>query len=67
MATKAATHGFWRGFLSGLVLAAAGLLALAWFYPPGRSTPPEAGAGAVEAPGAAGGTEDAAGPSAPRP
>ena len=66
MATQA-THGFWRGFLTGLVLAAAAALALAWLYPPRPLLPPEVDAGALEAPGAPGRPEAAAEPAAPRP
>jgi hypothetical protein len=67
MATQAKTHGFWRGFLAGLVLAAAALLALAWLYPPKPLMPPEVDAGALEAPGAPGRPEVAAEPAAPGP
>ncbi len=52
MAIRAATHGFWRGFFSGLVLAAAGLLALAWFHPPVPFLPPEVSPDKLVAPGA---------------
>ena len=63
---KPATYGFWRGFFVGLVLAAAGVLALAWVYPPRPLTPPEIGAGALEAPSAPGQPQGAAEPEAPR-
>ena len=63
---KPATYGFWRGFFVGLVLAAAGVLALAWVYPPRPPSPPEIGAGALEAPSAPGQPQGAAEPEAPR-
>ena len=66
MATERATYGFWKGFLTGLVLAAAGLLALAWVYPPQPLMAPEIGAGALEAPAAPGQPQGAAEPEAPR-
>jgi hypothetical protein len=62
-----ATYGFWRGFVIGLVLAAAAVLALAWFYPPKPLLPPEVDAGALEPPDAPGRPEAAAEPAAPRP
>jgi hypothetical protein len=67
MAAQPATHGFWRGFLVGLILAAAGVLALAWFYPPRPLLPPEVDAGALEAPGAPGLPAGAAEPAPPGP
>ena len=51
---KPATYGFWRGFFVGLVLAAAGVLALAWVYPPRPLMPPEVDPRALEAPAAPG-------------
>ena len=63
---KPATYGFWRGFFVGLVLAAAGALALAWVYPPRPLLAPEIGAGALEAPAAPGQPRGAAEPEAPR-
>ncbi len=66
MATERATHGFWKGILSGLVVAAAGLLALAWLYPPRPLLPPEIDPGALEAPAAPGQPQGAAEPEAPR-
>ena len=54
------------GFFVGLVLAAAGMLALAWVYPPRPPRPPEIGAGALEAPSAPGQPQGAAEPEAPR-
>jgi hypothetical protein len=39
MARGSGTRGFWRGLLTGLLLAAAAGLALAWLFPPLR--PPE--------------------------
>ena len=51
---KPATYGFWRGALAGLVVAAAGALALAWVYPPRPLLAPEVDPGALEAPAAPG-------------
>ena len=50
MAGKPRSYGFWRGFVFGLVLAAALGLVLAWRYPPLK--PPEVSPGAMSAPGA---------------
>ncbi|HET9069523.1 MAG TPA: hypothetical protein VFN28_12825 [Amaricoccus sp.] len=54
MVAERRTRGFWKGFLTGLVLAAAGLLALAWFYPPRPLLPPEVDPRALAAPAAPG-------------
>jgi hypothetical protein len=43
---------FWRGVLFGLVLAAAGLIALALAYPPVPAEPPALAPGALSAPAA---------------
>lgn len=52
VAAEARTRGagFWRGFLTGLVLAALALLGLALAYPPVPRTPPELTPEAVTAP-----------------
>ena len=65
MAAERRTHGFWKGFLTGLVLAAAGLLALAWLNPPRPLLPPEVDPGALEAPAAPDQPQGAAEPVAP--
>ena len=54
------THGFWKGLLVGLLVAAAGLLALAWVNPPRPLMPPEVDPGALEAPAAPGQPDGAA-------
>ena len=56
------TRGFWKGFFTGLLLAAAGLLALAWFHPPQPLLPPEMDAGALEPPAAPGQRDGTTGP-----
>lgn len=56
------THGFWKGVLAGLLVAAAGLLALAWLHPPRPLMPPEVDPGALEAPAAPGQPDGVAGP-----
>ena len=41
MATERGTRGFWRGFLTGTIIAAAVGLGLAWAVPPVPILPPE--------------------------
>jgi hypothetical protein len=41
MATERDASGFWPGFLTGTLLAAAIGLALAWVFPPVPTLPPE--------------------------
>ncbi|MFO1209987.1 MAG: hypothetical protein U1E40_12315 [Amaricoccus sp.] len=47
---RARTRGFWRGFLTGIGLAALAGLAAAWFLPPVPATPPEVTPGSLTAP-----------------
>ena len=67
MAASAKTEkgGFWRGFLLGLVLAAAGLLALALAFPPVPATPPEIDPAAASGPAAPASPALGAAPEAP--
>jgi hypothetical protein len=60
MVAERRTHGFWKGLLVGLLVAAAGLLALAWLYPPRPLIPPEVDPGALQAPAAPGQPDGAA-------
>ena len=50
MATQPRPRGFWRGFFTGLIVAALGLVALAIAYPPLR--PPEVTEGSLQPPAA---------------
>ncbi len=52
MARQAGSHGFWRGVLAGLLVAAAGLLALALAYPPEPLRQPEITPGSTLPPAA---------------
>lgn len=50
MATGARGGGFWRGFLLGVVIVAAALLALALAVPPKPLQPPDVAPGSLVAP-----------------
>jgi hypothetical protein len=65
MATPTRARGFWRGFVTGLVVAAAVGLALAFVFPPVPSRPPEVGPDATTAPAGPEPPEDTAEPAGP--
>jgi hypothetical protein len=52
MATERGTRGFWRGFLTGTIIAAAVGLGLAWAVPPVPMLPPEVAPETLVPPGA---------------
>ena len=56
------THGFWRGMLTGLILAALTAAVLAYFFPPLIFAPPVIAPEATTAPGGAEGPDGASGP-----
>lgn len=60
MARQPRGRGFWRGFFTGLVLAALGLVGLAVAFPPLQ--PPEVPEGSQQAPSAPGQPQGMAGP-----
>ena len=52
MANDRGTRGFWRGFVTGTIIAAAIGLGLAWAFPPVPMLPPEVAPETLVPPGA---------------